>query len=98
MGVRLATGGGDSRKTVTTAGTPVQLDAADAHTLSIQAETDNTGLIAVGFSNAVRAAEGSQRGRILNAGESVSFAVDNVSDVWIDSTVSGDGVALLWVK
>lgn len=90
---------GTGRKVVTTAGTAVQLSTTSAvcTTIAIQAETDNTGDIAVGDANVV-AADGAERGIILTAGDSTTLAVNNLNLVYIDSTVNGDGVTYLYTK
>ena len=93
-------GNNDNRKVVASAGTAVVLEA-DAHQVAmlvITSETDNTGFIAVGASTVV-AAEGTQRGAILLAGDSLPplFDVD-LNKLYIDSTVSGDGVSLFWLE
>lgn len=94
----------DGRQTVTAAGTAERLTSTSVPVVSvaITAETDNTGLIAVGGSTVV-AALATRRGIPLAAGESVTFTlsqdgVDELSDVWIDSTVSGDGVTYAYVE
>lgn len=84
---------GDGRQTVTTAGTAVALATTTSiKKVFITAETDNTGLIAVGRST-VLAAPGSQRGIILAPGQSTSFSADDLANVYIDATQNGDGVA-----
>jgi hypothetical protein len=89
-----AAGGG--RKTVASAGTAEALTATNTHTVtvSITAETNNTGLVAVGDS-AVVAAAGTQTNvyAILNAGDTVSLDVPDSTLLFLDVTVSGDGVA-----
>lgn len=81
------------RKIVTTAGTAVAL--ADSVTrcenIVITAESDNTGIISVGDANVV-AAEGSQQGVILTPLGSIRVKVADLSKIYIDSTVNGDGV------
>ena len=81
------------RATVTTAGTAVQLNTArtDILAIDIMAETDNTGFIAVGDVNVV-AAEGTQQGIVLSAGQSYTFNVTNRALIYIDSTIDGEGV------
>ncbi len=83
---------GHGVKTVTTAGTDVVL-AADtlAKWVIIQAQTDNSGNIAVGAAG-VDATEATGTGVLLDAGQSISLAIDNLADIFIDSSVSGDGV------
>lgn len=78
--------------TVTTAGTDVVLAGSTAcKKVDIQAQTDNTGLIAVGGSG-VDATIATGTGIILYAGDVYSLEIDNLNDVYIDSTVNGEGV------
>lgn len=90
---------GDGRKTVATTGTELQLTSTPTRirSLIITAETDNTGVIVVGGSTVV-ADLATRRGTPLNAGESVSLDVDDLSKVWIDTTVNGDGVTFTYTK
>lgn len=85
----------DGRTEVATAGTRVQLSttAVEGSVLGVEitAETNNTGLIVFGGSTVV-AAEATRRGTPLTAGTSRYIETDNLSDVWLDSTVSTDGV------
>lgn len=86
------TGIGHGVKTVTTAGTDVALAASTAcKRVTIQAQTDNTGWIAVGASG-VDATESTGTGVLLAAGDVFELDIDNLSDVFIDSTVNGEGV------
>jgi hypothetical protein len=85
------TGISDSRKVVTTAGSRVQLASLACKEVILTAETDNTGIVVVGGSTVV-AALATRTGVPLSAGDSFSFAIDNTSDIYLDSTVSGDGV------
>ncbi|HEC66873.1 MAG TPA: hypothetical protein ENI23_16480 [bacterium] len=86
------TGVADGVKTVTSAGTDVALASSTAcKKVDIQAQTDNTGLIAVGFTG-VDATEATGTGVILYPGDTYSLEIDNLSDIFIDSTVSGEGV------
>ncbi len=88
---------GDERKVVTTAGTAVALaSTTTAKYVIIVAETDNTGIIVVGGSTVV-AAQSTRRGVPLAAGEIVAFAIDDLADVYIDSTVNGDGVTFTYL-
>lgn len=86
------------RKTVTTAGTRVQLSSSvSALVVAIQPLAANTGKIAVG-DNTVVAAAGSERGYLLAAtSPGITLDVDDIGDVWIDSTVNGEGVSYLAV-
>lgn len=86
------TGIGHGVTTVTTAGTDVALAASTAAKwVIVQAQTDNTGLIAVGATG-VDATVATGNGVLLAAGQVVVLPIDNLADVFIDSTVNGDGV------
>ena len=86
------TGGADGVKTVSSAGTDVVLGGdVVCKKIDIQAQTDNTGLIAVGFTG-VDATEATGTGVILYAGDTYSLEMVNLNLIYIDSTVSGDGV------
>lgn len=86
------------RQVVAAAGTRVQLvNAAIVSTVRsvlVQALSANTGVIVVGDSQVVAAAA-TRRGVALTAGQSVTVDVDDLSDVWIDATVAGEGVTYL---
>ena len=86
----------DGRKVVTTAGTRVALASSTAcKEVVITAETDNTGIVAVGAAGTVIAALATRTGIPLNAGDSIVLQTDNLADVGLDSTVSGDGVTFM---
>ena len=79
-------------KTVTTAGTDEALAGSTAcKKVTIQAQTDNTGWIAVGTSG-VDATVATGTGVLLGAGDAFELEIDNLADVYIDSTVDGEGV------
>ncbi len=79
-------------KTITTAGTDEVLASSTAcKRITIQSQTDNTGLIAVGASG-VDATEATGNGIILYAGDTYEIETDNLADIYIDSTVNGEGV------
>ena len=83
----------NGRKVVTTAGTAVVLAASTSCTkVDISAETDNTGIIVVGGSGVI-AALATRQGVPLNAGDTYSLDITNLTTVYIDSTVNGDGVS-----
>lgn len=89
-----AYGAVDGRKVVASAGTAEALSATDTtyELLVVCAESDNTGIIAVGRTPV--AAAGSQEGVLLRA--SSCFTSDNKSrlrNIYVDATVSGEGVA-----
>lgn len=87
---------GDGRTVVTTAGTRVQLAAqgglAAVGAIAITALSTNTGTIVVGGPTVVAAA-GTRRGTPLAASGSMTIVTDDLSDVWLDATVSGEGVS-----
>lgn len=88
---------GDGRKVVTTAGTRVTLASSTAcKQVAITAETDNTGLIVVGGSTVV-ATLATRQGVPLNPGDTITLDIDNLADINLDSTVSGDGVTFLYL-
>ena len=83
---------GHGVKVVAVAGTDEALAASTAAKwVDIQAQTDNTGIIAVGATG-VDATEATGTGKSLAAGESVVYPIDNLADIFVDATVSGDGV------
>jgi len=83
---------GHGVKTVTSAGTDLALASSTAcKRVVIQAQTDNTGLIAVGATG-VDATEATGTGIILYAGDTITIETDNLADIFIDSTVNGEGV------
>lgn len=93
----VAKGGiGNGRKTVTTVGAALALASATrANWVVITAETDNTGIITVGSSTVVGALA-TRQGVPLSAGESVSLIVADLADVFLDTTVNGDGVTFTY--
>lgn len=83
---------GHGNKNVTTAGTDEALaGSTTCKWVVVQAQTDNTGFIAVGGSG-VDATVATGTGVLLAAGQSVTLLVDDLADVFIDSTVNGEGV------
>jgi len=86
------TGIGHGVKTVTTAGTDVALAASTAcKRVTIQAQTDNTSLIAVGATG-VDATIATGTGVVLYPGDVFELEIDNLADIYIDSLVNGEGV------
>lgn len=84
----------NGRKTVATAGTAEALSgtATPYVTLTIMAEADNTGVIAVGTSSVI-AALATRNSIYLNAGDSwTTYDPDTLNQIYLDTTVSGDGV------
>lgn len=83
--------GFNNQKTVTTAGTAVQLGAQVCNKITIKALPTNTGLIYVGFSSGVS----STTGFILSAKEEKILEITDASMVWINSSVNGEGVSYI---
>jgi len=85
------------RKTITTAGTAEQIisSALSIQKVIITAETDNTGIIVVGDSGVV-ASLSTRKGIPLSAGQSITLLLSDLSKVWLDTTVNGDGVTYLY--
>jgi hypothetical protein len=89
------TGLGHGFKTSTSVGTGVAIATTTAAKfITLQAYRSNTGFVAVGGSSGVNASATAGTGSGLNlaAGESVTFPIDNLADVFIDVTISGEGV------
>jgi len=88
----LQTGIGHGSKAVTTAGTHEALAASTpCKRVILMARPENTGRIAVGGAG-VDATPSTGTGDILFPGDSIDFQIDNLADVFIDATVSGEGV------
>lgn len=83
--------GVSGQKAVTTAGTAVQLSSSTVgiHSLVIRALRANTGIIYVGFSSSVSSTTGLE----LAAGDAVSLTVPSLSEVYLNSSVSAEGVS-----
>lgn len=80
------------RKVVASAGTAEALAASTSiREVVLTAETDNTGYIVVGDANVV-AALATRKGTPLAAGQSMTVEVNNLAKIYLDSTVSSDGV------
>ena len=84
---------GHGVKTVASAGTDEALVSAItwAKWVIIQAQTDNTGYIAVGASG-VDATVATGNGVALTAGAMITVPCEDLKDIYIDATVTGDGV------
>lgn len=85
-----------SQKNVTATGTAEQLPAQavpDGFKLVIKAKKANTDNIFVGGTKTD--AENAALNYILEPNESISLAVINFDDVWIDAAVNGEGVELI---
>lgn len=87
----------DGRKTVATTGAEEVLVGATTpcRWVIITAETDNTDKMVVGGPNVI-AALATRRGIPLDPGDSVVLEVNDLSKVYIDSLVSGEGVTFVY--
>jgi len=92
-----ASAAGNGRKVVASAGTAEALAATTAiKSVVITAETDNTGIVVVGGSGVV-ASLSTREGTPLNAGDSISIDIDDLAEVYLDSTVNGEGVTYTYL-
>jgi len=86
----MATSIANGQKTVTTAGTRVALASSTAitHSVRIKALHGNSGWIYVGNSSV-----SSSNGYVLDAGETIEIQVANLSTIYLDASVNGEGVS-----
>lgn len=90
------TGLAGGRKTVDSAGTRQAIATSTAAKwVIITAETDNTNPVTVGGSDVVGALA-TRVGTPLYAGESVTFLIDNLADVYVDVITNGEGVTFTY--
>uniref|UniRef100_A0A6M3IM53 Uncharacterized protein n=1 Tax=viral metagenome TaxID=1070528 RepID=A0A6M3IM53_9ZZZZ len=89
----------DGRKTVTTPGTAVALVAVatGCRRLVVTALITNTDYVVVGASTVV-AAEATRRGTPLVAGQSLELEISDVSLIFIDAVVAGEGVSFIYLS
>jgi hypothetical protein len=93
-----ATAIANGRKTVTAAGTAEALGSTTAmRSVIVQALRNNTGVIVVGGSGVI-AAVGTRTGVSLQAGETTTVRINDLAKVFIDATVSGEGVSYAYVS
>lgn len=88
---------GHGVKTVTSAGTdePLVASSTPARWVEVQAQTDNTDGVAVGGSG-VDATVATGTGILLFAGESRMFPINDLTDIYVDALVSGEGVRYIY--
>lgn len=82
--------------TISASATPVQgsdVSVPSGIEVIVQAHRDNTGIVSLAGTSAT-ALTSATTSLLLEAGQSVSVLVRNFSDIWVDSTVSGDKVRL----
>ncbi len=92
------TANGDGRKVVASAATAEALATTTAcKRVDITAEFNNTGVIVVGGSTVV-ADLATRRGVPLYAGSTYTVLIEDLADVYIDATVSTDGVTYTYYE
>lgn len=83
------------QKKVTTAGTPEvlgELEIPDGYPVTVIAKTGNTGYIYLGKTEGA-CANSNTRFDGLSAGLAHSLKVKNLSEIWLDASVSAEGVS-----
>jgi hypothetical protein len=87
----------DGRKVVASAGTREALvgSSTACKRVDIMAETDNTDYVVVGGSTVV-AAVATRQGIPLAAGQTYTFHIDDLQDIYLDALVSGEGVTFTY--
>jgi len=88
-------------KTVVAAGTAIQLVTSDVivedgYQVTIVAKPGNTGIIYIGHSKGD--AESAQKFDGLDAGLAISLKLKNLNEVWVNSSVNGDGVSWIFER
>ena len=91
----VATGVGDGRKTVTTAGTREQFTAQACQYVILVGLPGNTNAVVVGGSTVV-ASSATRRGITLYADQSYRLDISNMNLLYIDSVTDGEGVAFAY--
>ena len=88
---------GTGRQTVKEGGKAVQLSTTTTgcNWVQVTAETDNTGIITIGGKNVVAKLE-ERQGLPLEKGDTATLPVGDLAQVYIDTTVNGDGVTFLY--
>ena len=94
------------RLTTEAAGASVTLDTVhglkvpDGVEVTVRSRTGNTGVITVAptSARAVNTVAGYQRHARLEQSQSVGTEVKNLKDLWIDSTISNEGVEILFER
>jgi hypothetical protein len=80
-------------KNVVTAGTRVRLDSLPCREVTVIARKSNTGSIFIGGSDM----SGTNFGVELEANESFTFTINNANLIYIDASVSGEGVSYVTI-
>ena len=85
------------QKDITVSGTPEQLSdipVDNGIAIVVKAKRGNTGLITVGDSSANALNSGTSN-FVLQANQSISLQLQNFDKIWLDATVSGEGVEVV---
>ena len=87
----------NGRKTITSAGTAEKLTAGSvtAKRVIITALESNTGAVVIGGASVV-ASLASRQGVVLYATQSLELSIDDLTKIYLDVTVSGEGVTYLY--
>lgn len=78
---------------VTTAGTSVRMPNHKANEVTVIARYSNTGSIYLGEHNVSASSFGAE----LKAGDSITLKVNNLNEIFLDSSVNGEGVSYVTV-
>lgn len=89
----------DGRKVVAAAGTAEPLESSEnvVDSVIITAETNNEGIMAVGDSSVI-ASLTTRTGTPLASGDSMTLEGVDLNEVYLDATVTGDGVTYFYKK
>lgn len=90
----------DGKKATVTAGTRVQLVATvtPCRVVLITAKDANTDYVAVGGATVVAASGSTGAGILLAPGQSVTIGIDDLSKLYLDSRVNGEGIAYAYLS
>jgi hypothetical protein len=88
----------DGKMVVTTAGTRQQLASpAPCAKVFITAREDNSDNIVVGGVTVVAALGATRSGNVLSPNQSMTVEIDDLSKIWLDAVVSGEGVTFSYL-
>lgn len=89
----------DGRLAVTVAGTPQKLESTNTpcKKVDITAFTSNTGFVVIGDKTVI-AATATRRGTPLMAGQTLTMYVQDLSVIYADAEVAGEGVTFTYYK
>jgi hypothetical protein len=89
---------GNGYKTVSSAGTawPLSTTSVPARWVYITAYHTNTGIITAGISTVLAATTGPRSGIALDKGVSALLPVADLNSLWIDGTVTGEGISYVY--